>query len=400
MKFNYQARTESGEIQAGVVEASDRELAFGILKSHGLFVTALEEFTSPFYSQRLKIFERVGKKEIVLFSRQVAIMLKSKIPLSEIFQILANQTRKRSFKETILKISSAVEGGVALSRALSEHPKLFSPFYISMIKSGEASGKLSDIFIYLADYLEKDYLFRSKIKGAMIYPIFISVVFLAVFILIVVYIIPQLSSVLKESGQELPLITKIVIGLSDFTINYYWVLLLLLIALAGFIYKFPRTAFGKDFLDKNIMRIPIIRFFFQKFYLLRYALNLSTLISGGLPIAQALEISAEIVGSNIYKKIILETRDGVKRGEAISSVLDKYPEFISPFFFQMVVVGEKTGTLGSSLLNAVSFYQDDIDRSLDSFIKLLEPVFIIVLGGVVAGLVAAVLLPMYSMGME
>ncbi len=399
MKFNYQARTKKGEIQTGVIEASNREAAFNVLKAHGLYVTALEETAvAPFYAKKLKIFERVSKKDVVLFSRQLSIMFKSNVPLIETFRTIARQTKKSTFQEIILNITRDVEGGMSLSKALASHPKLFSGFYVSMVKSGEASGKLTEVFAYLADYLEREHAFRGKIKGAMIYPFFILFVFIAVVVIIMVYVIPSLTVVLKETGQELPLVTRVVIATSNFLRTQGIITALVLLGLTFAFYRFVKSKTGKKFFDKYLLRIPIFSTFLKKLYLTRFALNLSTLISGGLPIAQALDITGEVVGNDFYRKIILKTRDEVKRGETISSVLGRYPDFISPLFYQMIMVGEKTGTLDSSLLNVVDFYQRDVDRSLDNFVKLLEPIFILLLGGVVAGLMGAVLMPLYSIG--
>ncbi len=399
MKFNYQARSKTGEIQSGVVEASNREAAFNVLKTHGFYVTALEETTrAPFYAKKLKFIERVSKKDIVLFSRQISIMFKSNVPIVESFRAIAKQTRKSIFREKILKLAGEIEGGTSLSKSLSIYPKLFTPFYISMVRSGEASGKLSDIFLYLADYLEKEYAFRSKIRGAMVYPIFILVVFIGVVVLIMVYVIPQLSEVLKGTGQEFPLATRIVMAVSEFLKKRWWAALIVLIGLVAGLYQFVKSETGKKFFDRNLLKLPILGNFLKKLYLGRCALNLSTLISGGVSISQALQITGEIVNNDLYKELLFETRDQVKKGETISSVLEKYPSLVFPLFYQMITVGEKTGSLDSSLMNVVDFYQKDVDRSLDNFVRLLEPIFIIILGGVVAGLMGAVLLPLYSMG--
>jgi len=399
MRFNYQARTETGGTQTGIVEASSREAAFNILKSHDLYVTVLEEATTPFYAAKLRIFEMVTRKDIVLFSRQLSIMFKSNVPIVETLKTVAKQTKKFKLKEKILKISEEVEGGTSLSKAFSIYPGLFTNFYINMVKSGEASGKLSEVFTYLADYLEREQSFRSKMTGAMIYPIFILIVFAGVVAIIMVYVIPQLAEVLKGTGQELPLITKIVIAASDFLKKRWWLVLSVLIVLVIGLWRFTKTKTGKEFFDRNLLKLPLIGVFLKKLYLSRFALNLSTLISGGLPITQALDITGEVVNNNVYKEVIFETRDQVKRGETISSILEKYPKLIFPLFYQMVMVGEKTGTIDSSLLNVVSFYQEDVDRTLDNFVRLLEPIFIILLGGAVAVLMGAVLLPLYSTGM-
>jgi len=400
MKFNYQGRTKTGEVQSGIVEASSREAAFNVLKSHGLFVTLLEEPSAPFYARKIKFLDRVSGKDVVLFSRQLAIMFRSKVPLVESFHTLAMQSRSANFRDKILKIAEEVEGGTSLSKSMGLYPRLFSSFYISMVKSGEASGKLSEVFNYLADYLEREQQFRGKIRGALVYPIFILAVFIAISVIILIFVLPNLISILKETGQQLPLTTRMVIAVSDFLTTWWWSVVLFVFALIICIWQFRKTSTGKGFFDRNLIKVPILSTFLKKIYLSRFALNLSTLVSGGLPIAQALEITGEIVGNDVYKDIIFETRDAVKRGEAISSVMEKYPKFITPFLYQMVVVGEKTGTLDSSLLNIVGFYQGDVDRALESFVKLLEPAIIILLGIAVAIMVTAVLMPLYTIGFD
>lgn len=396
MKYNYQARSKEGKIQMGTVEATDKDAAVSVLKGRGLYVTAIEEFAPPMYAKRLKIFERISKKDIVLFCRQLSIMFKSRVPLVEIFHTFAKQTKNQNFREIILKIAEKVEGGSSLSEAFALYPKHFSSFFISMVKSGEATGKLTDVFIYLADYLEKEHHFKSKVIGAMVYPGFVFFVFVIVFTIIVSYVIPTITTLLEETGQQLPLVTRIALAVSDFFRKQWWLFLLIIAGLIVGTNRALAVPEGKRWFHRNVLRLPLFGPFLKKLYLTRFAFNLSTLISGGLPIAQALEITGEVVGNTTYKEIILKVRDEVRKGEAISSILQLYPQSISPLFHQMVVVGEKTGTLDSSLNNVVEFYQKEIDRNLDDLIKLIEPLLIIVLGLIVGGLVGAVMIPLYS----
>jgi len=399
MKFNYQARTQEGQIQTGVIEASSREAALLLLQKYGLYVTFLEVTKVSFYAKKIEIFQRISNKDVVVFSRQLAIMFKSNVPVVEALQTLAEQTKNQNFKEKILKIAEKVEGGTPLSASLATEPKIFSPFYTNIIKSGEASGKLSETLGYLADHSEREYNFYSKVISAMIYPLFVFFVFLIILILMVVIVIPQLSQVLGETGQELPQLTRIVIGLSNFLRRWWWIFILFLLGLGIFGFKFLRTKEGKKIVDKSFLKLPLLGEFFKKIYLSHLAENLSTLISSGLPIVRALEITGEIVGNDTYKTIILKTLDGVKKGEPMSLIFLRYPEFFPPLFIQMTVVGERTGQLDSALMNVVNFYQNDVERTLDSFISLLEPLLIIGLGVIVAGLVLSILMPVYRIGM-
>ena len=396
MKFNYQARTPTGEVQSGTVEASSKEAAVSLLQRHGLYITFLEEVAAPpVYAKRIKIFERIAAKDIVMFSRQLAIMFKTKVPLVEALETLAAQTKNPDLKEKIFKLAEEVEAGTSLSKAFSRYPKIFSPFFIAMVRAGEASGKLSEALSYLAEHLEREYHLSSKLKGAMIYPAMVLLVAIIVLALMMFYIIPQLTEVLLASGGELPAITKIVISLSAFLRKWGLLLILVLLILVIFAIRYSRSQEGKKFFDQISLRFPITSELVRMICLSRFAENLSTLISGGLPIARALEISGDIVGNTVYKEIIFQTRDGVRKGEPISSTLARFPEIFPPVFTQMTAVGEKTGTLDKTLLDIVSFYQKETDRTIDNLLSILEPALIIFLGLVVGGLMASVLLPLY-----
>ena len=398
MKFNYQARTKKGEIQSGTVEASSREAAIALLQKYGLYVTVLEEAEAPpIYARRIKFFERIPASDIVLFSRQLSILFKSKVPLVEALEVLAIQTKNPDFKEKIFKLAEDVEGGTALSGALSRHPKIFSSFYIAIVKAGEASGKLSEALSYLAEHLEREYRLISRIRGAMIYPAMVIIIAILVLFLMMFFVIPQLTPVLTEAGAELPAITKMIIGLSDFLKKWGWILILILIGLIIGLFRYYRTKEGKKFFDKSFLRLPLAGPLLKMIYLSRFAENLSTLISGGLPIAQALEITGRIVGNTTYKEIIFRARDEVRRGEPVSSVLGRSPENFPPVFTQMTLVGEKTGTLDKTLTDVADFYQKEVDRTVENLLSILEPALIVFLGLIVAGLMAAILLPLYRM---
>ncbi|PIP23801.1 MAG: hypothetical protein COX90_03340 [Candidatus Nealsonbacteria bacterium CG_4_10_14_0_2_um_filter_38_17] len=397
MKFNYQARTKDGQIQAGVVEASSREAAVALLQKHDLFVTLLENIeAAPFWAKSIKI-GGISSKDIVAFSRQLAVMFKSNVPLLEALQTLAEGfSAKPNFREKIIKIAEEIEGGSSLSQALSLYPSIFSSFYINMVKSGETSGKLSGDLVYLADHLERDHNFRSKVTGAMIYPAFVLAVAVIVLILMTTMVIPKLTEVLLSTGQELPWVTKVIIFFSDFMRKWILVIIVAFVAIIVGFLRYKQTEEGKKIFDRISLKIPLLGGLSKKVYLTRLAENLSTLISGGLPIAQALEISADVVGNTVYKSILLRTRDEVRRGETISTVLKDYPDEISPLFTQMTVVGEKTGQIDQALMNVVDFYQKETERELDSLISLLEPALIIFLAFIVAFMMIAILMPIYG----
>lgn len=399
MKFNYQARDEKGETQTGVIDASSREAALQLLGRRSMYVTLLEEAgEAPWYSKRIALFEHVSFKEVVTFSRQIAIMFKSQVSLVESLHVISQQSANPAFKEKILKMSEMVEGGAAFSRVLSEYPQVFSSFYVNMVKSGEVSGKLAEVLDKLADHMEREYGLISKIKGALVYPIFVVVLAIGVLFLMVFFVVPKLTEVLKESGQELPAITRGVIAFTAFLQSWGWLLLLFMIALGIVWARWARTQEGKAAVGKLLLRIPLVSPFLKMVYLSRFAENLATLIAGGIPIIQSLEISASIVGNSVYEHIIEESKEAISHGTQISGTFQRYPKEFPPLFTQMLDVGERAGNMEETLLAVARFYQQEVDRTVDSLLSILEPALLIVLGLGVGFLMAAVVLPLYQIG--
>jgi len=234
MQFNYQVRDKEGGISTGVVEASSRESALQIIGRSGLFVTHLERIErGPLYAKKIRFSSKVSTKDVMLFSRQLAIMFKAQVSVLESLEAIASQMTNRSFQEKIFSMSEDIEGGTALSATLEKHPKIFSSFYVSIIKRGEALGNLSDVLEYLADHLERNNDLEKKLKTAMIYPVFVLFIAFAVIILLMTLVIPNLATVLQDSGQELPVMTQVVIASSDFLLARGWMLAIFFIAIGA-----------------------------------------------------------------------------------------------------------------------------------------------------------------------
>ena len=381
MKFEYQGRLENGQMQSGIVEASSREDAINVLKKNNIYVTFLEEKKDNIYSADITFFQFVSSKDMVLFSRQLAIMFQSGVPIVESLRSISKQTNKKKFKDQIEGLAVKVESGESLSQALAAFPKTFNPFYVGMVRSGEASGRLAETLEYLADHLEQEHNFNSKIISSMIYPAFILVVMVGILILLVVFVLPGLEDVFAD--MDLPWNTRLILNSGDIFKQWWWVLALSIFAIVFLFRTFSETSDGEKLIDSIILKIPVIGEFVKKINLVRIAENISTLVAGGLPIVQALEVTAGVLSSNSYKEIMYEARDNVRRGEMISGTLIKYPKHFPVLFIQMIVVGEKTGNVDSSLKNVVSFYQGDVDRSLDTVVKMMEPAMIALVGGLV-----------------
>ncbi|MCX6758684.1 MAG: type II secretion system F family protein [Candidatus Nealsonbacteria bacterium] len=396
MRFTYQARTKIGDVKIGVIDASSKKAAIDMLQRDGLFVTQLRKESESF-SKRYKILERISGKDVAVFSRQLAVMFKANVSLVESLRTIGGQFTNQSFREKILRISQDVEAGTSLSNAFAKYPDIFSTFFVAMIKAGEVSGNLSEQLTYLADYLEKNYYLSGKIKGAMVYPAMIIIVVVAVLFLLSYFVLPNLLSMLETSGTELPLMTQIVIAVTNFIRGPGGILMILgMVLISVFGFRYYKSDTGKVFFDKLFLQIPVFRSLLKMVYLSRFADNLSTLISGGIPITQSLEITGNIVGNVVYKEVILKTRDGVRRGQTISSILYNYPDIFPPMFTQMILVGEQTGSLDKSLLTLVSFYQKESESAIDGLLVLIETVLIIFLGVIVGGIVASVMIPMYQ----
>lgn len=397
MRFNYQARTKQGETQTGTIEASTREAAIEILQGYDLVVVFLEKVSEiPLYTRSLKIFQKITSKELTIFYRQLAILFEANVSLLDSLKILGEQTRNPLFRELIFEIEKDIKGGEPLSQAMSKHGKIFSSFYINIVKAGEATGKLHEILKYLADHAEREYNLVHKIRGAFTYPIAILSLFLIVGTLMMLYVVPQLTSMLEEVGQELPITTRILIGTSQFLKNWILLVILVVVGLVIAFIRLLRTEKGRFVWDVIKLKIPILKSLLQKIYLARFAENLRTLLMGGISILKALDITSTIIGNKVYERIINEAREKVRIGESMSSAFAGYPKEITPMISQMIRVGEKTARLDSILGKVADFYQQNIDRTIANMTQLIEPVIMLILGAGVGFLVASILMPLYN----
>ncbi len=400
MRFSYRARNKEGDIQIGFVDAFSKEAALEILQGYGLYATVLKPAANPFWRQKIGFLSEASKRDIISFTSQLAIMLKSNIPLVESLETIASQTRKSGFREEIMKMAESIEGGSTLSQAVAEFPKIFSPFYIGMLKAGEVSGNLPESLEYLGFYLEKEQDFISQLIVAVSYPAFILVVFLALAVVTAIFIVPNFEQVFTEMDIQMPLLTVIIIGFSKIIQKWGIVLLGLLVAMVGTVIYLVKKKETRKVFDRIFLDIPLVGDLISKVFLARIALNLSTLIAGGVPISQSLEVTSDLVNNDAYRDIILKTREGVRSGRPISSVLAAYPKRFPLLFVQMVTVGEKTGHMEKSLKNIVDLYEKEVNKNVEFLTKLLEPVLIIILAAAVAAFAMGLFIPLFQQGMN
>ncbi len=403
-KFQYTARTKDGKLESDIVEAPSVEGAVSILQDQQLIITdikpydASESFTfEKLINKILALLNRVKNEEIVLFTKQLAVLIQAKVPLVQSLKVMEKQVENPNFSQIISEVANDVDAGMIFSRALAKHPKVFSNFFIQMVRSGEISGRLEETLIYLADYINRQYLLNSKAKGAMIYPAFIVAAFLVVGAVMLIFVIPNITAILVESGQKLPLVTRILIGLANFMKNWGWILFIILGCIIYFVVtsikKSPEWRYVYDGLK---LRFPIFGALLKKIYLARFAETLSTLSSAGIAISQSLEITADVIGNAVYRRIILESNEAVRKGSSISAVFARYPEIL-PMVTQMITIGEQTGKLDTILKQVASFFTEEVNRAFDNLVNLIEPILIVVLGVGVGILVAAILLPIYNL---
>ncbi|MDP4010363.1 MAG: type II secretion system F family protein, partial [Candidatus Spechtbacteria bacterium] len=321
--FEYEGRTQEGETQIGRVDAVNREAALEILQRNNLIVVNLESIDqAPILSRRLKIFEHVNKKEISIFSRQLSTLFQASVPLVVSVRTLSNQAKSPKLKEALLAVASGVDGGMPFSQALEQHPEIFSNFYIQMVRAGEESGTLGKVLGYLAEYTERDYYIISKIKGAMTYPAFIVGVFILVGTGMLVFVIPQMLSVLEQAGtKDLPTITKVVKALSDFTVQRWPVLAVSFPILVFSGWKFFKTPTGQNLWSKGQLRIPVFGKLFKNIYMFRFSSSFGMLVRGGIPVNRALEITSNVIDNVVYKKVVMNAQDKVSKGESIAKAL-------------------------------------------------------------------------------
>ncbi len=397
MKFIYQAKNQQGNTEKGTIDALNKQGAIDTLRNNNLIIISLKSSRDiALFSKNLSFLDRVKNKDIVIFTRQLAVLVQAHVPLVQSLKTLSKQTKSNTFQEKIFDLVKKVEAGEPLSGAMMGHKKLFSNFYVNIVKTGEVSGSLHKSLIYLADHLEKDHDLRHKIKSALSYPIFVVIAFIGVAVAMMVFVIPKLTAILTESGTELPIQTKALIGVSSSLINYYWAWILVLASLIGFIIYFIRTPKGKKQFDVIKLKMPIFGSLFKKIYISRFTENLSTLVTAGIPIIKSLEITAEVVGNSVYKKIFLQASKKVSTGEQIAVTFKKHPNTIPFMVAQMIEIGENTGKLDSVLDNIADFYTREVNNAVSGITQLIEPILMVAMGIGVAILVSAILMPIYQ----
>lgn len=395
MLFKYKAIDQAGKQYEGEIDALNKDIAITALQRKGYVIENIVAEDGKKGVINLSIFERVSNKEVVILSRQIATLFEAQVSALRVFRLLASESTNPTLAKILTTVADDLQGGSTISGALTKHPKAFSGFYVSMVKAGEESGKLDETFMYLADYLDRSYELTTKANHALIYPAFIIATFIGVMTLMMTLVIPKISGILEESGQEVPVYTRVILAISHFMTDFGVFIFIGLAVIGAFLLKWTRTEAGISYVDEMKIRIPFVGEMYRKLYMARIADNLSTMLQSGIAIVRALEITSEVVGNVHYARALLLAKEQVKSGIPLSQALASYPE-IPGMVVQMIKVGEETGELAKILKTLSNFYRREVSTAVDTLVDLIEPIMIVLLGGGVGVLLASVLLPIYN----
>ncbi len=394
MIFNYKAVTSTGEKKEGTIDAPNKDLAIAGLQRRGFIVVSIagEEEKKGL---KMVLFEKVPARDIVILSRQVATLFEAQVSALKAVSMLAANAENDLLRRKLTAVTDDIQSGMQISGALAKHPDVFSDFYVNMVKAGEESGKLNQVFNYLADYLDRQYELTAKTKNALIYPAFVIGTFFIVMVIMFTLIIPKLASVIQSTGGPIPVYTKFVIDVSNFFVDYGVFLLIFVVIAGAYVFRMARTKAGKRYVDKMRISLPAIGPLFSKLYLSRIADNMNTMLSSGISIVRSLEITSQVVGNSVYEGIMTEAVESVKSGKSFSDALERHEE-VPKIMVQMIRVGEETGGVANILKTLAAFYAREVDDAVDTLVGLIEPVMIVVLGVGVGGLLVSVLVPIYN----
>lgn len=394
-QFTYIASEAGGKKQNGDIEAKNKSEAAHKLQTKGLRVLSVKK------KKKTKKFElipqRIKLEDRIFFTQNLYIMIRTGFSLAQALKTLSVQTSNKRFKQIIDTMRENIEKGMTLSKSLQQFPKVFNELFVNMVAAGEVSGKLEDVLQQLTIQMKKDHSLIAKVKGALTYPLIIVIAMLGLGTGMIVYVIPQITGIFESANVELPLPTRFVIGLSDI-ISGYGIYIFIVLVLLGYGYsRFLKTNRGKLIVHKIMLKTPILGSIIKKINIARFTRSLSSLLKTDIPIVQTFKIIERTLGNVYYRQAMHETSEKVKQGVTIVNILEQYPELFPPILTQMVSVGEESGTLELIAEEVAIFYEDEVDQTMTTLPTILEPVIMLVIGAAAGLLVAAIILPIYSL---
>jgi type IV pilus assembly protein PilC len=396
--YTYTARDRSGKQLTATMEAASQRDVAAALRDKGLFVSEIKAPKSGLNADiKMPAFlDKPNMRDVSLFSRQFATVINAGLPVVQSLNILAKQADRQGMRTALGKVRGDVETGMPLSDSLAKHPSIFNKLYIYLVRAGEISGNLDGILERIAAYQEKQQALRGKIRSAMTYPAVVLVIAIAVTWFLLTGIVPQFAGILNQLGGDLPLITRVLVTISDF-LRYQWYIMVGIIVLAVVgLTLFYRTKGGRHTIDRIVLRSPIFGTLVQKSSIASFANTFGLLLKSGVNIVESIEITKGTAGNAIVEDVLNETKDAVQRGEQVSVTMAKYPLVFPPLVSSMVAIGEETGAVDSMLEKIASFYEREVDEAVDALTAALEPAMIVVLGVIVGFIVAGMFLPMFA----
>ena len=395
-RFNYKGKDKTGRVFSGEVEASDIASAAKLIRGKGYFVISiLPKLDSPF-SLIKRFNERITTRDIMTFTRQLSTMINAGLPITEALLILRSQS-KRSMQKIVAQILADIEAGESLSGSIKKHPKLFSPTYIALVRSGEVGGVMDTVLVRLAENLEKQQEFNSKVKGAMIYPVIIVIGMVVVSFVMMIFVIPRLLSLYADFNAKLPLPTLILIGITNFFLKF-WPVIFVLVGIAFYFFKlYKATPKGRRKVDELIFKIPVFGSLQRQIILTELTRTLALMVGAGVPILEALNITAGVVGNTVISEALQDSAKMVEKGFPIAFSFGKHPEAFPFLLSQMVAVGEETGKMDEVLTKISHIFEVESDEEVKGLTAAIEPIVMVVLGLGVGFLVIAVILPIYNL---
>jgi type IV pilus assembly protein PilC len=392
--FEWKGTARNGQTQTGVLVADSKDAVITTMRRQQIVVTAVKEKGKEIALP--KFGGGVPPQSIAIFTRQFSVMIDAGLPLVQCLEILGSQQDHKVFKRVLIQVRQDVESGSNLADSMRKHPKVFNDLFTNMVAAGEAGGILDTILQRLATYIEKSVKLNSQVKSAMIYPVAVISIACIVVMVILWKVIPVFASLFASLGAELPLPTRVVIAMSNFIGDFWWLMILLFVAGTYAIRRYHETYKGKRVIDGILLKMPVVGMLLRKIAVARFCRTLSTLTSSGVPILDGLQITARTAGNSIIEDAIMATRKSVEEGKTISEPLGDTDVF-PPMVVQMIAVGEQTGALDTMLSKIADFYEDEVDLAVAGLMKLLEPVLIAFLGVAIGGIVIAMYMPMFSL---
>ncbi|MDN3438195.1 type II secretion system F family protein [Planococcus sp. APC 3900] len=394
-RFKYEGR-DTKQIRTGIVTAGNRREAIIKLRDDGIKVIDMREIETTALQKDITIGNPVKRDQFIMFLRQFSTLMRAGVTIVDTIRILSQQVESKALAKTLAMVEDELRKGNTLSDSLAKHPKIFEPLTINLIKAGEMSGNIDESLERLANHYDKAYQTRQKVVSAMSYPAIVGVLAIGVVIFLLATIVPMFVDMFAGFGGELPLLTQIVMQLSDLTISYWYLIVLAVLSLIGAYWLMKRSLQGRLVLDTMLLRMPIFGKIFKKSALARLTRTLSSLFTSSVPILQALTMVEKVVGNEVMSKVVLASRDSLERGGSLTEPMRDHWAF-PPLIPHMISIGEQTGSLDHMLLKVAEFYEKEVDAETDRLKALIEPLMIILLAALVGTIVLSIMLPMFEM---